>query len=49
VAPGEAKQMPKEGAAIRQAEAMSRDPTNVALSCLSGAVIRTSETLATPQ
>jgi hypothetical protein len=28
VAPGEAKEMPNEGAAIRQAEAMSRDPAN---------------------
>jgi hypothetical protein len=29
VAPGEAKEMPNERAAIRQAEAMSRDPANV--------------------
>jgi hypothetical protein len=28
VAPGEAKEMPNERAAIRQAEAMSRDPAN---------------------
>jgi len=28
VAPGEAQEMPNEGAAIRRAEAMSRDPAN---------------------
>jgi hypothetical protein len=28
VAPGEAQEMPNEGAAIRRAEAMSRDATN---------------------
>jgi hypothetical protein len=28
VAPGEAQEMPNEGAAIRRAESMSRDPTN---------------------
>ena len=28
VAPGEAQEMPNEGAAIRRAEAMSRDPVN---------------------
>jgi hypothetical protein len=28
VAPGEAPEMPNEGAAIRRAEAMSRDPAN---------------------
>jgi hypothetical protein len=28
VAPGEAQEMPKEGAAIRRAETMSCDPTN---------------------
>jgi hypothetical protein len=28
VAPGEAQEMPNEGAAIRRAELMSRDPTN---------------------
>ncbi|HTV28462.1 MAG TPA: hypothetical protein VMF32_11820 [Xanthobacteraceae bacterium] len=28
VAPGEAKEMPNGGAAIRRAEAMSRDPAN---------------------
>jgi hypothetical protein len=28
VAPGEAKEMPTEGAAIRRAEAMSREPAN---------------------
>jgi hypothetical protein len=28
VAPGEGKEMPNERAAIRQAEAMSRDPAN---------------------
>ena len=28
VAPGEAQEMPNEGAAVRRAEAMSRDPTN---------------------
>lgn len=27
-APGEAQEMPNEGAAIRRAEAMSRDPAN---------------------
>jgi hypothetical protein len=28
VAPGEAQEMPNEGAAIRRAESMSRDPAN---------------------
>jgi hypothetical protein len=28
VAPGEAQEMPNEGAAVRRAEAMSRDPVN---------------------
>ena len=28
VAPGEAQEMPNEGAAIRKAESMSRDPAN---------------------
>jgi hypothetical protein len=28
VAPGEAQEMPNEGAAIRRAESMSRDPSN---------------------
>ena len=29
-APGEAQEMPNEGAAVRRAEAMSREPANVA-------------------
>jgi hypothetical protein len=43
VAPGEAQELPNEGAAIRRAEAMSRDAANAARSRSSVAAIRISE------
>ena len=49
VAPGEAQEMPNEGAAIRRAEAMSRDPANAGARRSSGAATRTWEISTTPR
>jgi hypothetical protein len=45
VAAGEAQEMPNEGAAIRRAEAMSRDAANAGALASSAAAIRTLEVL----
>ena len=49
VAPGEAQEMPNEGAAIRRAEAMSRIRQTPARSRSSAAATRTWEISPTPQ
>jgi hypothetical protein len=46
-APGQAQEMPNEGSAIRQAEAMSRKPENAGALKRTGS--RTSASLATPR
>ena len=49
VAPGEAQEMPNEGAAIRRAKSMSGIPSTQAHSRSSGAAIRTWEISKTPR